>query len=277
MNREDILRKVSKNEDRILLSKVLDKVFKCEKSGEVLNTEFLDPYQRGIVARMISDITLYNKNSIKFKFNGGYEGAERVLLIFSPEFLFYDNEHSKVNSINQYFKLLNIKVNDPVGLSHRDFLGSLMGLGIKREKIGDILLREDNSKTIHCQIIVLKEVADYISYNLEKIGKTRASVTLEDVSDLKCAEQSVKTVAASVASLRLDSIVSAGFNLSRDKAAEAIKSERVSINWEIINSLTKQIKEGDTISFKGKGRIVVEKINGLTKKGRTSILINKLL
>ena len=167
---------------------------------------------------------------------------------------------------------MNITYNNRDPLSHRDFLGSLMGLGIKREKIGDILVRDDN-----CSIIVMEDIAEYLSYNLNKVGNSKVTIELKDVDELEVPEPKTKVLNTTVTSLRLDSVSSAGFGISRSKMVEYIKSEKVSLNWDVTSSLTRLVQQGDTISVRGKGRMVVESIGKTTKKGRIGVVLKKLI
>jgi RNA-binding protein YlmH len=157
-------------------------------------------------------------------------------------------------------------------LTHRDYLGALMGLGIKREKIGDILVSEET-----CSIIVLNEIADYIFYNLDKVGNTRIKTVITDVDELVSREPKLKEISATVASLRLDCIASAGFGISRSKMVDFIKGEKVNLNWDGVSNPTKQVKAGDTISMRGMGRLVLDSVGGTTKKDRIKVVLKKYI
>jgi len=116
-----------------------------------------------------------------------------------------------------------------------------------------------------------------LEYNLLKVGNANVEVTLRDVGDIQFKGPSFREIKATVASLRLDCVASSGFGISRSKIGEFIKAEKVSLNWEKTTSLTKQVSEGDTISIRGKGRVIVDKIGAMTKKGRISITLLKYL
>ncbi|MCX7746658.1 MAG: YlmH/Sll1252 family protein [Clostridia bacterium] len=261
-NKEKILKKVLKQDDRLLVAKILDKWEKAQKTGKTVYTDFLDPYQRNIVEKALED---FEDNYI---FEGGYLGAERQVLVFCPNNMPEDNEPLGYLP----FKAICVKLKGRGVLSHRDYLGSLMGLGIKREKIGDILVKEDS-----CSILVLEDMGDFIRYNLTKVGNINVDVEVKNIEELESLQPKVKVISTTVASLRLDSVASAGFGMSRSKISEFIKAEKVNLNWEMTSSLTKQVSEGDTISIRGKGRAVLEIVNGITKKGRISIVLNKYI
>ena len=255
-----ILKRIMGIEDKLLVSKILDKAAKAEDIKCRTRSDFFDPHQKSVIEK-----AMQGDSDIEYTFNGGYTGAERVVIFFCPDFMFDDD-------MDLPFKVLQIKPNTRDTLTHRDYLGSLMALGIKREKIGDILVRENS-----CNIIVLDEIADYIKYNLTKVGNAKVGIEVKEADELQVLEPKIKEINATVASLRLDSVASAGFGISRSKIAEYIKGDKVSLNWEVTDSLTKQVKEDDTISIRGKGRVVLESIGRTTKKGRTGVVLKKYI
>lgn len=260
-----ISQNISDPDDRLAISKVLDKLEKSSKETELTWSDFLTPYQKQFVKKALD----YNGYSENYIFFGGYEEAERSLIIFYPNHF----EGAINEKIKELFKVIKVAYKGNTHqLTHRDFLGSLMGLGIKREKIGDILVM-DNS----CSIIVNKDIAGYIAGNLTRIGKAKVEVELKELNEMEKTDQKFKEIKGTVASLRLDSVASLGFGISRSKAADFIKADRVSVNWEVTPSLTKKVNEGDTISIQGKGRVVLEKVGGTTKKGRTSLELKKYI
>lgn len=267
MDKESVLRRIAKAEDRLFVSRLLDKAVKAMNAGVITHSEFLDPYQRTIVEKALSDLP--DANILQ---DGGYPGAERVILVFCPDFVFDGDEDYTTYMDKHPISVLNLEVKNAGKLTHRDYLGSLMGLGIKRKKIGDILVKEDG-----CAIFAMSDIAGYVQYNLSKVGNTRIKVTLGDMEELDIPEAKVRDINTTVASLRLDCIASAGFGTSRTRMADLIKAERVQLNWETTDNPSKQVKEGDTISMRGKGRIVLEEIGRITKKGRTGVLIRKLI
>ena len=262
LDRDSILRKLDKIDDKLFTARVLDRVLRAEKTKDAVFTDFLDPYQLKLVEKALTGV-----NDINYTINGGCSGAERVIAIFGPNFM-SDEELQSV----QPFSVISIKPVSRENLTHRDYLGALMGLGIKREKIGDIIARADS-----CDVIVIEEIADYIKYNLWKVGNARVDVEIKDLSQVRTHQPKVKEINATVASLRLDVVASPGFGMSRSKMTEFIKAGKVSLNWEATDNATKQVKAGDNISMRGRGRVVVESIGGTTKKGRISIALKKYI
>lgn len=262
-DRELILRRISKIEDKMLVSKLMDKAIKASHTGKFVFSDFLDPYQKRLIDKVFCSIDL-----IDYKYNGGYQGAEREIMVFCPKNMSLDDH----TYIKMPLKVIEISLRNMNSLTHRDFLGALMGLGIKREKVGDILLEEDVAS-----IIAINDIADFIRFNLFKIGSIKVDAEIKDIEEIRSPQQKLKEIKGTVASMRLDCIASAGFGISRSKIAEYIKAEKVSINWEKTVSLTKEVKEGDTISIRGKGRVILDSIGGATKKGRISVLLKKLI
>lgn len=263
IQKEELVKKVNKIEDRLFVSKVIDKAIRGQRKNELTYSDFIDPYQKKLIERVFSGI-----KELNYIFFGGIVGAERTVVVFCPDYIspddFLDNQ--------DVLKVLSVEYISKSCLSHRDFLGALVSLGIKREKIGDILVEEGL-----CKILVFNEIAEYIKYNLKRIGNTNVKVEIEDLSNLDAPDKNLKEINATVASLRIDCIASLGYGISRSKVVELIKGQKLNLNWQPTSDVAKQVKEGDVISIRGKGRISVEKINGLTKKGRTGVKLNKYI
>lgn len=259
INKKEILEKFNKIEDKTLLARILDKAVQAEKLRTVTYSDFLDPYQQKLVIKALN-----GQNNIEYKFYGGYEEAERNIVLFIGNRLENEPEYP--------IRLFNIKLKTDANLSHRDYLGSLMGLGIKREKIGDIITG-DNSAVV----IMLKDVAEYILYNLLKIGRIGVTVEYANPEDIATPELKTKEIRCTVPSLRLDCIVSHGFGLSRSKVGPLFSANRVYLNWEPVNSLSAQVKAGDVVSVKGMGRAILSEIGRTTRKDRIAIVIKKLI
>ncbi|HWQ29691.1 MAG TPA: YlmH/Sll1252 family protein, partial [Negativicutes bacterium] len=246
-------------EDRVLVNELLEYSKACERGYTLKNTDFLDPRQQKIAAEIL------NMNpDIGYSFSGGIEASERaVCLVYSGNYEISEEEAP--------ITLLEITWNNSFKkLSHRDFLGSILGCGIKREKVGDIILNE-GSAWVAC----MSDISRFLLYNLNKVGSVSVSVAETEGASKK--EEKVKVIASTVASLRLDSIIATGYGVSRAKAVETIKSGKVKVNWEDIESSSKEMKQGDIVSVRGKGRILLEEVAGTTKKDRIRIAIKKYL
>jgi RNA-binding protein YlmH len=246
-------------EDRVLVNGLFEYVKACTSGDAFRYTDFLDPRQQ-----KIAEDVLRNQQNISYSFFGGIEGSERAVCIIYDTNYVIASEDIPITILSITWGKSSKK------LSHRDFLGSIMGCGIKREKVGDIILDEDRA-----YVACMSDIFRYLSYNLNKVGSVAVSVS--EIDEAQKHEEKVKVITSTVASLRLDSLIATGYGVSRAKAAEVIKSGKVKVNWEDIASSSREMKQGDVISLRGGGRIVLEEISGTTKKDRVKILIKKYL
>lgn len=258
MDKNELLKMVSKLEDRVLVSRLLDKVEQCRYSSFVYS-DFLSPYEASVAKKVLDRV-----KDVFYKLTGGYEGAERAITVISSDFIEEDIPYSTPISLLRITPVIDNK------LSHRDYLGSLIGLGIKREKIGDILVNET-----FADVFVIDKIAEYILYNLDKIGNVKVQCELCDIYQFTPPQKKERSINTTVASLRADAVASSGFGLSRTKVMEYFKAQRVNVNWEVVQSPSKMLDEGDVISIRGMGRIVLEKVLGNTRKDRISIVIKR--
>lgn len=263
MNKKDVAARYSLNDKyEIELFKALDKVEIAIKKNMFKNTDFLDPY----LASICKEILITRFGHIDFKVTGGYDEAERKIIIIYPDYYYepHIDVPLKVIKIDNFPK-------DKV-FEHREVLGSILGLGLKREKIGDIIINNDN-----IQIVVLEEIASYVEINLNRIDKYKVEAYIDDVKDIIPKEHEFKQITDTVKSLRLDAVSSSGFSMSRNKAVNDIKKEKLKVNFVPISSPSFNIKEGDLISYRGKGRMILDRVIGKTKKDRYKISIKKFI
>jgi len=259
MDKNELIKMVSKLEDRVLVSRLLDKVEQCRYSSFVYS-DFLSPYEAAIAKKILDRL-----NDVFYTFIGGYQEAERVIAVISPDFI---DETDAFHSAPLSFLRITPVIEKP--LSHRDYLGSLLGLGIKREKMGDILVCET-----YADVFLIDKIAEYVLYNLDRIGNVKVNCELLDVYEYTAPQKREKLINTTVASLRADSVASSGFGISRTKVMDYFKAQRVNVNWELIQNPSKQLSEGDVISIRGMGRAVLEKVVGSTRKDRISIIIKR--
>lgn len=198
---------------------------------------------------------------------GGFRRAERERLVLVPSFYLTES----IEPALAFYRIIPERKSQ-FEWTHRDVLGSLMGLGIRREKTGDILLVPGEA-----QIIVAAEIASAIEGELRKIGSVPVSVAAIDPEALAITPERVKEIRTTVASLRLDAVASLGYGVSRTRMAREIKSERLKINWQSVNDPDHPVKVGDVLSIRGRGRVVVAEITGQSKKGRIGLLLQRLL
>lgn len=264
MDKQKILNKYSKPEDKLLISKMLDKIELAKTKNKIQYTDFLDGYQKHLLEKI-----LIQENQENYIISGGLDDSERNSIIFYPEKL---KEVAKVN-YQTILPIVCIRIQLPKEMygqySHRDYLGGMIKLGIKREKIGDILVFEDGA-----DILILEEIAQFLLQNLNTLTRFSKSkieeIPIKEVREKCIQKQEIQII---VASMRLDSVIAEILRTSRGKAEEIIKEARVFINFENVDKLTKQVKEKDLITIRGKGRFEIGVQEGLTKNGRIKITV----
>lgn len=249
-------RYTNKNEEKILLRKIDDLIRRSEKEYTVLYSHFLTPAEQ-LLIQEVDEFRGY------ITFEGGREEAERRMCRIQT------SEYEQDCGAPYILYELKITAPDPE-ISHRDILGSLMGLGIKREMIGDIIMK-DKGAMVFCD----RSVADYIKINLERIGRYKAEVAEGRLEDIPVPKTEVRTI--NISSPRIDSICAECFGLSRTKAAEAIRRGLVSVDWQICDNVSRELKGGEKISLRGKGKVKYDGITGTSKKGRMFAGIQKYI
>jgi RNA-binding protein YlmH len=243
--------------------KFVDKATEWVKRAEqhtVKLTDFLDPRQAFILS------SLANRSmDVHIRFDGGHERAERKRAFVAPDYRVLDKEDMGISLIA--VTSLDDKLKD---LDHGDYMGSILALGIKREKVGDIYVTDGG-----CQFIVGTEVADYMRINLQQVHRVHVRTELLPLERLQPTTVRLEEISLSVASLRLDGIVSDVYHLSRTKILIPIKAGRCKVNWKQEEDPSKPLKPGDVISLQGFGRFQVLEVEGITKKGRYRVKIGK--
>ncbi|MEV5025008.1 RNA-binding protein [Paenibacillus sp. LPE1-1-1.1] len=229
---------------------------------ELKRTDFLDPRQAQILT------ILANRNTdVNIRLDGGYEQAERKRAIIGPDYRNLDDEAVGISVL---------AVNGPgqaqLELDHGDFLGALLGLGIKRDRIGDIHVHEH-----FCHIVVMDEIADYLNIHLRQVHRISVLTDIIPLSDLKTVVPKLEEMSLSVASMRLDGIASDVYRVSRSKIVDPIRAGRCRVNWKSEEDPSEQLRAGDVVSFKGLGRFKVLEVDGMTKKGRIRVRIGKFI
>lgn len=220
MEKQEILRKYTKEEDRLLIAKVLDKMEFAKLKNKITNTDFLDLYQKNLIQKLLNSIKCEN-----YLFFGGNDQVEREVVIFYPEKLEKQFIEKNYNNIMQIVEI--ILPNELQGkYTHRDYLGGIMKLGIKREKIGDIIVFDEGAN-----IIVLNEIIDFVNSNITSLTRFNKSlIQIKKIEELHKQEVKTEEIQIIVSSLRLDNIVSELAQTSRTKAEEIINVGRVFVN-----------------------------------------------
>ncbi|MBO0994293.1 YlmH family RNA-binding protein [Bacillus sp. SD088] len=223
-------------------------------------TDFLDPREQYILRSMAGV-----QNEIKYQLFGGTDRSERKRALLFPEYY---------QPTIEDFQIGLYEMNYPkkfVQLDHRMILGSIMSLGIKREKFGDIIIHED-------RIQLLSDLAmeDYILVHLQQIGKAKVSIIKQDLAAILSPKEQWKEKETSMSSLRLDTMTAAAFQISRNKAQLVIQQGRTKVNWGIIDQTSFECALGDVISVRGLGRCTLLEILGTTKKDKLRVKLGVL-
>ena len=252
------------NEQRLLLGRVLDKLNLAQNRSTPSRTQFLSPGEQATVEDLLA--VCGHPRHVMF---GGFEGAERRVCLFLTD---WQEEEDVLAQEEGPIAALEITYHPDAQLSHRDFLGSLMGLGITRELLGDILVDEGRA-----QLLLLRESLPILLSQWESAGRWKLKLREIPLSQLQVKPPQVKTIRDTVATLRLDAVCASGFSTSRAKAAEYISAGRVSLNHRECTKADRAVNEGDVLSCRGLGKCVVKKVIGQSKKGRTMIVIERYI
>ena len=259
MDRNNIEKIARTAEDKLLLAKVWDKI----QSGMRKNV----PAHTGFLSLRELDMTRYllgqQEGLLSF---GGYPEAERQMLIYLPEYL----DEGALWEEDGPLVCLRATFYEGDAPSHRDFLGALMGAGITRESAGDICVGIGS-----CDFFVTAEIAPYILQNFTSAGRAKVRLQQIRLEDVTVPEAQTVQIKDTLASLRLDSVISAGFRIGRSAAAQYVQQGKAAIDGLPCEKPDKAIDEGAKISVRGLGKIRLTSVGGQTKKGRISVVIDR--
>ncbi|MFC0214172.1 RNA-binding protein [Paenibacillus chartarius] len=244
------------------VDKALDWIERAADNHQVRRTDFLDPRQAFILE------TLANRNpDVQVRLDGGYPEAERKRAIIAPDYLSLDDEDMGI-------RVLAVTSADAkiAQLEHSDYMGALLALGMKRDKIGDIHAGEAG-----CHYLVAEEAADYLRLNLSQVHRVAVHTELLPLDKLATTGSELQEMSLSVASMRLDGIVGDVWKLSRAKALVPIQAGRCRVNWKPEENPSAQLKAGDMVSMQGFGRFKVLEVEGTTKSGRLRVKVGKFV
>ena len=261
MDRSNIDKIAHSPEDRVLLAKVWDKINAGMRREIPASTCFLSPRELEMCRY------LFGQQPGLMAF-GGYEDAERAMLVYLPEYL----EESWLAQEDSPLVCLRATWFQGDSLSHRDLLGALMGAGIGRETVGDILVDR-----CRCDFFVTAEIAPYILQNFTSAGRTRLHLEAIPLSQVSVPQAETREIRDTVASLRLDSVISSGFRIGRGLAAPYVSAGKAAIDGLPCEKPDKAVPEGAKISVRGLGKLLLRSVGGQTKKGRVSIIIDRYI
>lgn len=241
-------------ENELLKVRITETASLCNKTQKIKFLGFLSREEAVFAKQILKNI------NVEFSLYGGYENAERVILACFPDWA--EDVSFPISAFTFTYRKNDV-------LNHRDFLGTLMGLGIKRETVGDILVEEGRAV-----VFVNNTVADYILSQISKVGRTGVTVTQGYNSPLPQSDELVECT-DTIASERMDCIVAALAGLSRNSALQTITEGKVSVNSVICEKATKSVLDGDIISIRGKGRFEIVSLSDKTRKNRIILKYKK--
>jgi photosystem II S4 domain protein len=256
--REELLKRV---ENRDVVARVIDQADQAIKTWDVVQTDFLSPPEMAEVQQAFSRLS-----EIQAMAWGGYPQAERQRLAIARTDLPLDSTQVEIAVLELAGNFLFDQA------THRDFLGALLGTGIVREKVGDIIVLGERG----AQAIVVPELVEFLELHLNQVRSVPVKTRRLELAELKVREPKKKELTTVEASLRLDAIASAGFGMSRSKMADLINSGDVRVNWKEITSASHAVKASDLIAIRGKGRVEVGEI-AVTKKDRYRVQLTRFM
>lgn len=244
-----------KDEEKWLTARVEDCITQCMAMQYPFYTSFLTPEEQPAALTAAKRLRFTN-----FLFFAGYEDGERCMFGAFPDYMEPDFSS---------FPIIPLAFSYPsaYNLSHRDFLGALMGTGIKREAVGDILVGDGRSV-----VFIKAELADYICTQVDKIGRVGVKTEVGSAVPLPGGKPP-EEISCTLASMRLDAVVAAILHISREKSVKLIASGMVSVNHQVRDSVSMVLKPDDKLVVRGKGKFVIGQSLGLTKKGRVRLVI----
>ncbi len=262
MTKTELLNKTAcSGEERLLLARVLDKLELTRTRSIPSYSGFLSPQEQASVQALLN--ACGHPRSV---FWGGFQGAERAVCMFLPDWAeeadFLGGEDCPIRALRACFT--------GASLSHRDFLGAVLGLGLDREKIGDLLVGDG-----HCDLLILAEIQDFLLLHLNQAGRTRLTLSPLPLEQAAPPALRVKVIRDTVSSLRLDAAAASGFSLSRGKAADLIASGRFQLNHRECLKPDRSVAEGDVLTCRGLGKCVIKEVGGPSKKGRIMLVLER--
>ncbi len=257
MNEKELIQKFAQDEEEILLGKRIFDLARRAETAWFSCTDFLTPSQ------LVFCKSLLDSSKIPYQSGGGYEGAVRQLLLFGEGAAYQTGEDSPICAL---------KLDCPMPVGHRDILGSVLGLGIRREKVGDILVGETAST-----LLIRRDILPYLTVNLERIGSAPVRVQEVPLASIIPPAPQFDTIHVSVASLRLDAVLAAVYHLSREEAQQQIRRQMAQVDYRIADSPSKAVEPGSILSLRGYGKFLLSSVAGETRRGKLRLEIKKYI
>ncbi|MBR4098560.1 MAG: RNA-binding protein [Clostridium sp.] len=265
MTKTELLDRCARDgEERMLLGRVLDQLALAQDRNAPAHTQFLTPGEQAAVTDLLNAW-----GHPRHFFWGGFEGAERRICVFLPD---WQEPEDVLHDPEGALAAVEAAFPQDADLSHRDILGGLMGLGLTREKLGDILVHPGR-----CQVLLLRETLPILLSQWETAGRYKLKTRQIALNELTVTPPQVKTIRDTVAALRLDAVLSSGFSTSRSKAADFISAGRVAVNHRECLKADRLVAQGDVLTCRGLGKCLIKEVLGQSKKGRIMVILERYI
>lgn len=256
--REDILKRAENPE---ALSRIIDRAEQAVRTWEPVATDFLSPPELFEAQAVFERLT-----EVHTVASGGYPQAERQRLMVARAEIPFDEQPVPLAALSIAGNFLFDTA------SHRDFLGSLLGTGLVRDKVGDIIVLGERG----AQAIVVPELVDFLTSSLTQVRSVPVKTQAIALTELRVREPRKKEMTTVEASMRLDAVASAGFGMSRSKMADMITAGDVRVNWKPVAQTSHSLQTGDLVAIRGKGRLEIGEVV-VTKKQRYRVQLTRLV
>ena len=251
MDRNKQISAISDSDDeKMTLIRACDKIERAMERNIPASTAFLSAREQALIKQLLPQC----------EFFGGTQDTERNVAYWLPDYLTIE-DYDAIDCIRASFYEKN-------ALSHRDILGALMGSGIRRETVGDIIVHENS-----CEIFVLSELSKYLMDNLTSAGRHHLQLTKIDPKTVHIPPPNMKLLRCTVSTMRFDSVIASGFHMSRSSAADSIRAGQAAINSLTCQKPDRTVAQGDLLSVRGMGKLKIVELHGNTKKDRIALTL----
>lgn len=248
---------VNMDRSAVIAARIEDKIEQCRRGFYTVATGFLDLHEQSLAAQAVK-----RNGDLVARWEGGYDDAERRILLLSPREL--SEVASVTESAEEWIRVLRVSAREGERrLTHRDYLGAVLGLGIERSVIGDILVRPGGA-----DLLVREEITPFLLSEFHSAGHTHLTPELCPLSELIVPAQRKEAIRDTLSSLRLDNVIAAAFGLSRAESLKAIRSGLVAVDHEEVLKADRRVEEGAVLVLRGRGKAVLNEVGGTSRKGR---------
>lgn len=257
---KDVLALLATDEERALAQRLLALQADAESTGRAQLTDFLDP-----AAQTLAGLLMQRSPGLGYDLVGGHPGAERRRLILRPRPL-------RPGEVPDRISAVRIEGEFPSLPGRGELLAAVLRAGVRAEKVGDVLVGPQGG-----DVFLVADFAPTVESRLTEVDGVPVTAREVAPEEVTAPAERMKEVRATVASLRLDAVAAAGFGTSRTQMARDIKGMRVRLNWHPAEDPDAEVKAGDVIALRGRGRLVVAEVTGTTKKGRLGLRLERYL